>query len=159
MDWNAIKTEYITTDIGYRDLSKKFNVSFNTLQKRAKKEDWPGLRRQISEDTATEVATAVVTAAVTANVDRARRIQNIADQLLDKIELTIENIDGRRSNKAVKDVSDALKNVRDIMGIRSDYDLKEQELRIAKLRKETEADSDDNQMVIEIRRADPSWLK
>lgn len=159
VDWNAIRTEYITTDIGYRDLSSKFGVSFNTLQKRAKKEDWPGLRRRISEETTTEVATAVVTAAVTANVDRARRIQNIADQLLDKIELTIDRIDGSRSNKAVKDVSDALKNVKDIMGIRSEYDLKEQELRLAKLRKETEPESDAKEMVIEIKGADPSWLK
>lgn len=139
MDWNGIKTEYITTDIGYRELSDKFGVSFNTLQKKAKREDWPGLRRQIKEKTTTEVATAVVTAAVTANVDRALRIQTVAEKLLDKIELTVDNIDGRRSSKAVKDISDALKNVQDIMGIKSEYDRQEQELRLAKLKRETEA--------------------
>lgn len=155
MDWNAIKSEYISSDIGYRELSKKYDVSFSTLQKRAKKENWPGLKRQVCDD----VVTAVTSAVTSANVDRALKLQKVADLLLDKIELTIDNIDGRRSARTVKDASDALKNVRDIMGIKSEGDIKEQEARIAKLRKETEPESDAKEMVIEIKGADPSWLK
>ena len=135
MDWNEIKTEYISTEIGYRDLAKKHGVSFSTLQRRAKKENWAGIRRQVCDDTVTAVTTAVINS----NVDRAVRLQGVADQLLDKIELTVDNIDGRKSARAVKDVSDALRNVKDIMGIRSEADIEEQEARIAKLRRETEA--------------------
>lgn len=134
VDWNEIKTEYISSDIGYRELAKKCNVSFSTLQKRAKKENWPGLKRQVCDD----VVTAVTSAVTSANVDRALKLQTVADLLLEKISLTIENIDGRRSARTVKDASDALKNVRDIMGIKSEADTKEQDARIAKLRKETE---------------------
>lgn len=150
MDWNAIRSEYIASDIGYRELAKNHSVSFSTLQKRAKKEDWAGLRRQVSDTTVTEVVTAVTNA----NVDRALRVQNIADKLLDKIELTIENIDGRRSNRAVKDVSDALKNVQDIMGIKSEYDREEQELRIAKLRKDTETEKKSTEITVSFKDTD-----
>ena len=134
MDWNEIKTEYISTEIGYRDLAKKHGVSFSTLQRRARKENWAGLRRQVCDDTVTAVTTAVINS----NVDRALRVQNVADQLLDKIELTIDNIDGRKSARSVKDVADALKNVKDIMNIKSDADMQEQEARIAKLRREAD---------------------
>lgn len=134
MDWNEIKTEYISTEIGYRDLAKKHGVSFSTLQRRARKENWAGLRRQVCDDTVTAVTTAVINS----NVDRALRVQNVAEQLLDKIELTIDNIDGRKSARSVKDVADALKNVKDIMNIKSEADMQEQEARIAKLRREAE---------------------
>ena len=134
MDWNEIKTEYISSDIGYRELARKYNVSFSTLQKRAKKENWPGIKRQVCDD----VVTAVTSAVTSANVDRALKLQAVADLLLEKISLTIENIDGRRSARTVKDASDAQKNVRDIMGIKSEADTKEQDARIGKLRKEKE---------------------
>ena len=39
-DWIAIKNDYINTDISYRKLAGKYNVSFATLRARAKKEDW-----------------------------------------------------------------------------------------------------------------------
>lgn len=150
MDWQNIKKEYISTEIGYRELAKKHNVSFTTLQRRAKKEDWPSLRRQSDE----AAATAVMTAVTEEKISRAVRIENITDKLLDKIELTIDNIDGRKSNKAVKDVSDALKNVKDILGIKSEDDKEEQKARIAKLRKDTETEEKNTEITVSFKDAD-----
>lgn len=152
MDWNEIKTEYISTEIGYRDLAKKHGVSFSTLQRRAKRENWAGIRRQVCDDTVTAVTTAVINS----NVDRAVRLQGVADQLLDKIELTVDQIDGRKSARAVKDVSDALRNVKDIMGIRSEADIEEQEARIAKLRKESE-DGTNKPVVVRFEGCEDDW--
>lgn len=143
-DWNAIKLEYISTEIGYRDLADKHGVSFTTLQRRAKKEDWPRLRRQSDAI----VETRVMTAATDMKTDRALRIERITDKLLDKIEITLDNIDGYKSNKAVKDVSDALKNARDILGIKSDEDKEEQKARIAKMKKDIEDDSSSREVLI-----------
>lgn len=39
-DWESIKTEYITTDISYRNLAEKHGVGLSTLCKRAGKEHW-----------------------------------------------------------------------------------------------------------------------
>ena len=143
-DWNAIKFEYISTEIGYRDLADKYQVSFTTLQRRAKKEDWPRLRRQSDA----EVETRVMTAATDMKTDRALRIERITDKLLDKIEITLDNIDGYKSNKAVKDVSDALKNARDILGIKTPEDKEEQKMRIEKMRKDVEEGSGSKEVLI-----------
>lgn len=40
VDWLKIKTEYINGDISYRKLAEKHGVSFDTLQDRAKRENW-----------------------------------------------------------------------------------------------------------------------
>ena len=148
MDWNEIKAEYISTKIGYRELAKKNGLSFSRLQRRATGEKWPELRRQLCGGG---------TEAVGSGGDRATRVQNVADLLLDKIALTIENMDGS-SNRAVKDVSDSLKIVRDIMGVKSDYDLKEQELRLAKLRREAEdSGNTDRPVVVRFEGCDDDW--
>lgn len=138
MDWNAIKTEYITTDTSYRKLAKKHGISLGKLQRRATDEGWPEAKSQFESKTVSDAVNAV-----TKNfVSRTKRLQDVTDKLLDKIELTIENIDGVKSSRAVKDVSDALKNVKDIMMVKADIDIREQEARIAKLQKETEKGND-----------------
>ncbi len=39
-DWNAIRAEYITTNISYRKLAEKAGVPFRTLADHARKESW-----------------------------------------------------------------------------------------------------------------------
>ncbi|MEE3334245.1 MAG: helix-turn-helix domain-containing protein [Ruminococcus sp.] len=40
IDWLKLKNEYINGNISYRKLAEKYDVSFNTLKDRAKKEKW-----------------------------------------------------------------------------------------------------------------------
>lgn len=135
MDWNEIKTEYITTETSYRKLAKKHGISLGKLQRRATDEGWPEAKSQFESKTVSEAVNAV-----TKNfVARAKRLQDVTDKLLDKIEITIETIDGiQKGSRAVKDLSDALKNVKDIMMVKSDLDTREQEARIANLQKQAE---------------------
>ena len=46
IDWARIKCEYITTQTSYRKLADKYNIKFDGLAARAKKENWVGLRAQ-----------------------------------------------------------------------------------------------------------------
>ena len=56
IDWDSIKTEYITTaDTSYRKLAKKFNVNQATIATKAKKEDWVGLKRAFNEQKRAEM--------------------------------------------------------------------------------------------------------
>lgn len=154
MDWNELKTEYITTDTSYRKLAEKYGVSRGQIQRRATDENWPDLKSQFDTKTVSDAVNAV-SKKFTA---RAKRLQDVTDKLLDKIELTIENIDGVKSSRAVKDVSDALKNVKDIMMVKSDLDTREQEARIANLQKQAEKeDKQSRDVVITIEGGDPSW--
>ncbi len=46
MDWDAIKQEYISTNISQRELAEKYGVSVSSLGKRCASEGWSGLRKK-----------------------------------------------------------------------------------------------------------------
>ena len=88
---------------------------------------------------------------------RSAKISDVADMLLDKISNTLAIMDVVDS-QSIKHFTSALKDIKDIKGIKSDIDLKEQEARIAKLQKEAEADADKNSSVsITIEGGDDEW--
>ena len=53
-DWDAIKTEYITGHVSYRQLSKKYNISLSTVGVRAGREEWAEKRRLYRNKVATK---------------------------------------------------------------------------------------------------------
>ena len=137
MDWKKLKAEYIAGGTSYRKLAEKYDVSFGTLRKVAAKEKWTDLRNKA----VARADTKIVESLSTKEADKAKKILDVADKLLDKIAEVIDVID---NPTGIKDITTALKNLRDIKGIKSDVDLREQEARIAKLQKEAEADDNDN---------------
>ena len=70
--------------------------------------------------------------------NRSAKINDVADLLLEKINTTLEMMDVVDS-QSIKHFTSALKDIKDIKGIKSDIDLKEQNARIAKLQKDAEA--------------------
>ncbi len=145
-DWNAIKTEYITTDTSYRKLAQKYGVNATTIAKKAGKEEWVVQRQQQASRTLSKTLTAVSNR----EVDRATRLQRVADRLLVKVERLmdmddriLETSDGEGvilGAKGMKSIAGVLKDIKEVQMIRSEADLREQEARIAKLRREAEAD-------------------
>lgn len=55
IDWKKLEVEYVQTQIGYRDLAKKYNVPFNTLQCRARKEQWVDKRKRFQDKIKTDI--------------------------------------------------------------------------------------------------------
>lgn len=49
VDWNPIKTEYITTKCSYRQLSEKYGVSIAQISRVCKKEQWKEQREHHAE--------------------------------------------------------------------------------------------------------------
>ena len=82
MNWEAIKTEYITTDTSYRKLSEKYSISRATITLRAKREGWVALKNQFNAETMAKTQNAIVKD----RVKRADRLYRAADKLLDMIE-------------------------------------------------------------------------
>ena len=90
MDWNAIKTDYITDESSsYRKLAKKYGVSLTAITNRAKKENWVELRRQFKD----KVTTKNIEKISEKQSDRLSRIQGITDKLLSKLERAVEELD------------------------------------------------------------------
>ena len=156
-DWKKIKTEYVAGGTSYRKLAEKYKVSFSTLRKVAAKEKWTELRNKAEAKEDTKMVNAIGEK----NAARANKIIDVADLLLDRINETIAAMDVIDS-QSLKHFTSALKDLKEIKGFKSDADLREQEARIAKLRKEVEDQGADNkkEVVVTIEGGvDNAWLK
>lgn len=49
VDWAAMRAEYISSRVSYRELAQKYGVSFPVVCERGKKENWVELRKKAAE--------------------------------------------------------------------------------------------------------------
>ena len=154
-DWNKIKTEYITKGTSYRKLAQKYGLDQATIAKRGKKEDWVSIRKQKASETQAKMINAVEDR----KVDRAAKLLDVADLLMDKVRQRIEAVDAlEMGSQEFRHLSSTIKDLKEIQMIRSDADMREQEARIANLRKQAEKEENQNRDVtIVIEGGDPSW--
>lgn len=137
-DWKKIKREYIRGGVSYRKLAEKYGVSFSTLRKVASKEKWTDLRNKAEAKRDSKIVESVASQ----DAKRLDKIQSVADVLLDKIAEGIENGTLIVEAKDIRALTSSLKDLREIKGIKSDLDMKEQIARIDKLRREAEQDNE-----------------
>ena len=88
-DWQAIKTEYITTDTSYRKLAQKYGIHYKVISERGKAEKWVELRSQHKDRTLTKTLNKISNK----QTDKMSRIDDLADQLLVKLEQAITELD------------------------------------------------------------------
>lgn len=134
-DWQAIKTEYITTQTSYRKLAQKYGVSRVQIGNVGRDEKWVELRRQHLDNTVTKTVAAVENA----QVNRAKKMQSVADKLLLKIEALADR--PGMMPKDIRSLVAAVKDLKEIQGVKSDLDEKEQRARIANLEKQAEKEN------------------
>ena len=139
--WQEIKTEFMTKGTSFRKLSEKYGPNKDTIWKRAKDEDWDRQRRQHSDN----VQTKILEADTEQKVSRAEKLNEAAGMLLG---LVMDRMVGDEplplDTQEMKHISGVLKDIKDILMIKSKKDLEEQDARIAKLRREAEKEEDTN---------------
>lgn len=141
-DWAKIEAEYITDEnTSYRKLAEKYGLNQATVAQKAKADDWVSKRKHHASATQAEI----LDRDRDIKVDRATKLSNAADQLLNKIVKGIESA-AIVTPTAAKNYSDALKNIKEIHMIRSEEDIQEQKARIAKLQKDAQ-DEDKNRTI------------
>lgn len=147
MDWEAAKTEYITTDSSYRQLAEKYGVDYRALGRQAKKQGWVAERDKHRQ----EVRQQAVEQATEKKIDRLLRFQKLTDKLLGKVEIFIEQADPKALDaRALRSITAALKDMKEIQAVRSEAELREQELRLRLLERQ-EADSRaDRKFIVQI---------
>ena len=146
-DWQAIKTEYITTDTSYRKLAQKYGVSHVQIGNVGREEGWVKLREQHLN----KVLTKSVNAISTKQAERTAKLIGVSDLLLDKVKSLLEADEELLVDTAImKDVSIIIKNLKEIQMIKSEADLREQEARIDKLRKEAAIEKENNEIKVTI---------
>lgn len=138
MDWNKIRKDYIAGKGSYRELAKKYGVPLRTLADRAKAGNWVALREQTRDKTVTKTVETVAEA----NGDVGVQLQKTAAALIGKAMEGIRAIDPENA-KALKAYSGVLRDLKDVLDVRSKLDLEEQAARIEKLRREAQAAQED----------------
>ena len=141
-DWKKIEAEYITTETSYRKLAQKYGLNQATIAQKAKAEDWVGKRKQ----QASTAQALILEKDISKKVDRATRLKTVADKLLDKVEALVAQ-DDHLTASAIKNLSDALKNIKEAQMIRTQEDIEEQKARIAKLQKEAQKEDKDQKSI------------
>lgn len=156
-DWQKIKTEYITTDTSYRKLAQKYGLDQATIAQRGKKEDWVGIRKQKAIETQAKIIDAVEDR----KVDRAAKLLDVADLLMEKVRQRIGAVDALEiGSQEFRHLSSTLKDLKEVQMIRSDADMREQEARIKNLQKQAEAEEKrDNTIVIQFAEGSEEYAK
>lgn len=134
-DWEKIKKEYIKGGTSYRKLVEKYNVSFSTLKNVANREEWRKLREKARKKKDTLLAERIGEK----NGMKCVIFDEIADTLLLRIKEGIDDGTLLADKSRLKDLTSAIKDLKDIKGIKSEADTQEQWARIEKLRREAQA--------------------
>lgn len=146
MDWNKLKAEYIAGGTSYRKLAEKYKdegVTFDNLKNIAVKEGWAKLKEQAKDKATTKMVDTIAKDISKKSV----KIDDVADKLLDKIVDLLDALEVADS-QTIKHCTSALKDIKDIKGIKSKLDIREQEARIDKLRKEAMEERQDNEIEV-----------
>ena len=149
MDWNAIKTEYITTDTSYRKLAEKYGVTYNNIGIVSRRENWRKLRDEYNAKTVSKIL------ALESNkqAERMKRLLKVSDDLLDAVEKAVASFQAGElilDRTALKSLSGTIKDIKDIQNIKTELDIEEQKARIANLRKQAEKDEDSKDVRVEV---------
>ena len=140
-DWQAIKTEYITTNTSYRKLAQKHGVSTTQICNVGRDEKWVEQREQFLNKTTAKTIEKISQQ----EANRAARIHTVADKLLNKIEAMVDS-ERPLDTKGIRALTAAVKDLKEIQSVKSALDEQEQKARIANLQKaaqkeDTQADS------------------
>ena len=158
-DWETVRREYGQgASIGA--LSRRWSIPESTLRGRARREDWKKVKGK------TERTQKYCVQKEEPNADRLRRVDTLADAMLTCLERAVEELDtvtrsvkervkredgadvtmdyaqilegekGIIDRGGLKQLTGVLKDLKDVLMLRSDGDNREQEMRIAKLQRD-----------------------
>lgn len=135
-DWKRIKAEYLAGGTSYRKLAEKYNVPRSNLERRAKDEKWAELRRQAEDKAEAKIINAISDKKATIDDKYFSLVDKLLDRAEDIMEMTpVWNV------ASLKEMATAMKYLKECKGLKSEADMREQEARIEKLRKECEKDN------------------
>ena len=144
-DWQAIRTEYITTETSYRKLAQKYGINVTTIAKTASDEKWVEQRKQHAINTQAKTLEKISQQ----EANRAAKIHSVADKLLKKIEAMVDS-EEPLDTKGIRALTAAVKDLKEIQSVKSDLDQQEQRARIANLQKQANPEQmDAPKLVIE----------
>ena len=137
-DWRKLRDLYVAGTASYQEIAQAAGVQESTVRARASRERWNEARDAVRSD-AFSRSDAGLEEALAA---RTQSLFEAAEMILLRIKQDVSDAQTMHNSRAVKDYTGALKDIRDIFGIKTTGDTREQEARIAKLEKDIAADKE-----------------
>ncbi len=131
--WEQIKNAYVVGDMGVRPLAEQFDISYNSLQKRATREKWADLRRQHREKVAAEISSARAKTEAAQFCSVLAAAKTLSEKLCEVAEAVDVADLAVKDARSLRSLTASLKDLADILGIKSEADAREQEARIKQL--------------------------
>ena len=88
-EWEKIKTEYVTSDVSYRVLAKKYGMAYGRLQTRGFNEKWQDAREEYKENLFKKSVDLICDK----QAERIAKAIEIGDIMLEKVEESLKEID------------------------------------------------------------------
>ena len=151
MNWTQIKKEYITSNDSLRMLSEKHRVSLSTIKDRSHTEGWVESRRQFRRKSTEKL----IEKESDKDSDCRVQIYSIAVIVLDKINELIKSYPN--CNVRLREITGALKDVKDILDLKSELDIEEQNARIAVLESRTSGATEDKEITVRFEGLAQEW--
>ena len=126
---NKIKSEFISGEKTLQEAADEYKVPYSTLTKKSHEGKWKELRKECGKKTERKIIDTVSTKGAKKAVD----IIDVADKLLEKAS---ELMEMPLTTQSFKQLTSALKDLKEIKGYKSEADMREQEARIKKLEAE-----------------------
>ena len=137
--WEKIRYEYVTTGISIRGIQKKYGIPFNRIKTKVDNEKWNDDR----EDCRKKINQKSIDLLVDHKAEEVTKAFRIANSAMDKLSECIEQIDASDvdATRKLKNITSAIKDLKEIGVFRSALDEAEQKARIRKLQKDAEEES------------------
>lgn len=158
IEWDKIKTEYVTSYITLDQLASKHGLTASAVKQRSWKEGWRAERKRLHE----QMTADAVKKAANARSSRIAKLMRVSDKVIDAIEKSIDSFEAGEldvDKTLLKQLSSAIKDIKDVQGIKTPLDEEEQRARIEKLRKDAQRDDVDREIVVRIDGGAEEWSK
>ena len=160
--WNALKTEYVTTQISFKELAKNHGVSYKTLYEHARIDHWADARRLHTQKTVRKSLDRIGDQ----QAENLAKVDALADELLQKLGKAIDELEmtvtryrekgedekgnhwqkdyeraepgGVVDRKGLQQLAASLRDLKQIKALQSELDRLEQEARIERLKKDSQ---------------------
>lgn len=156
--WDKLRMEYISSsDSSIRGIAKKYGIPYNAVRNRCQKEDWLGQRETMRQ----QMFQKSIDLVSDTQAEECSRAFRLASKVIDKLEEVIDTVDARDSDatRYLKNITSAIKDLKEIGLFRSELDKAEQMARISKLRKDAEEEQADTSITVRLEGDIAKWSK
>lgn len=161
-DWDAIRAEFVSGTMSLNQLCEKHGCAYTTISKWAARENWKELRKKFQEKKAVDIAMKAYRKSQAKEIDHRKEIYDLSALILSQLrdmcqEYSVKELADMKIRP--RDITGAIKDLEDVMHIKTDADMEEQKARIENLKRQADQGSRDETVIVRFADGDEDLAK